>query len=41
MQEKQKGWIALVILVHWMIPITNKSTDVVATQRENDFMVGR
>jgi len=39
-QEKQKGWIGLVILVHWMIPLTNKSTDVAATQRANDFIMG-
>ena len=40
MQAKQKGWIGLVILTNWLIPLTNKSTDVAATQRENDFMMG-
>jgi len=39
-QAKQKGCIGLVVLVNWMIPLTNKSTDVAATQRANDFMVG-
>jgi len=40
MQAKQKGWIGLVILTNWLIPLTNKSTDVAATQRANDFMMG-
>jgi len=40
MQVEQKGWIGLVILANWMIPLTNKTTDVAATHRANDFMVG-
>lgn len=39
-QAKEKGWIGLVILANWMIPLTNKSTDVAATRRANDFMLG-
>jgi hypothetical protein len=40
MQAKEKGWIGLVILANWMIPLTNKSADLAATERTNDFMLG-
>lgn len=39
-QAEQKGWIGLLIFAIWMIPLTNKSTDVAATQRANDFWLG-
>ncbi|KAH9327698.1 hypothetical protein KI387_007876 [Taxus chinensis] len=39
-QAKQGGWIGLVLLMNWPIPLTNKSTDIAATQRYNDFGVG-
>ncbi|XP_059066746.1 beta-glucosidase 31 isoform X2 [Cryptomeria japonica] len=39
-QAKQKGFISLVILVMWYVPLTNSSKDIAATQRTLDFHNG-
>ncbi|KAI3414612.1 Protein kinase domain-containing protein [Psidium guajava] len=39
-QNKQKGFIGFNLFSYWFIPFTNKTEDVVATQRANDFYVG-
>ncbi|XP_039159635.1 beta-glucosidase 11 isoform X2 [Eucalyptus grandis] len=39
-QDKQKGFIGFNLFSYWFIPFTNKTEDVIATQRANDFYVG-
>ncbi|XP_057852579.1 uncharacterized protein LOC131062859 [Cryptomeria japonica] len=39
-QAKQKGFISLVILALWYVPLTNSSKDIAATQRTFDFQNG-
>ncbi|GLJ04710.1 hypothetical protein SUGI_0001730 [Cryptomeria japonica] len=39
-QGKQKGCIGLALLMQWAIPLTNKSTDIAAAERHNDFSMG-
>lgn len=39
-QPKQKGFISLVVLALWYVPLTNSSEDIAATQRTVDFQIG-
>ncbi|XP_030522334.1 beta-glucosidase 11-like isoform X1 [Rhodamnia argentea] len=39
-QSIQKGYIGLNLLSFFFVPITNKTEDVIATQRANDFFMG-
>eukprot|EP01018_Ginkgo_biloba_P017521 Gb_07480 [translate_table: standard] len=39
-QAKQKGSIGLAILANWIVPLTNSSKDIAATQRVIDFELG-
>ncbi|XP_058227514.1 beta-glucosidase 11-like isoform X2 [Rhododendron vialii] len=39
-QGKQKGLIGINIFAYWLVPCTNATEDVIATQRANDFFIG-
>ncbi|KAH9329022.1 hypothetical protein KI387_001130, partial [Taxus chinensis] len=39
-QAKQKGFMSIVILMMWIMPLTNSSKDIAATQRTFDFQNG-
>ncbi|PIA61401.1 hypothetical protein AQUCO_00300734v1 [Aquilegia coerulea] len=39
-QDKQHGFVGLNIFLYWFVPLTNRTEDVMATQRANDFFVG-
>ncbi|KAH9329021.1 hypothetical protein KI387_001129, partial [Taxus chinensis] len=39
-QAKQKGFMSIVILMMWLVPLTNSSKDIAATQRGFDFQNG-
>ncbi|KAH9311038.1 hypothetical protein KI387_026073, partial [Taxus chinensis] len=39
-QAKQKGFMSIAILMIWLIPLTNSSKDIAATQRTFDFENG-
>ncbi|KAI8574734.1 hypothetical protein RHMOL_Rhmol01G0377400 [Rhododendron molle] len=39
-QGKQKGLIGINIFAYWLVPYTNATEDVIATQRVNDFFIG-
>ncbi|PIA61395.1 hypothetical protein AQUCO_00300733v1 [Aquilegia coerulea] len=39
-QISQHGLIGFNVFSYWFIPFTNKTEDVIATQRANDFLVG-
>lgn len=40
LQGKQKGLIGINIFAYWLVPYTNATEDVIATQRANDFFIG-
>ncbi|CAK7348301.1 unnamed protein product [Dovyalis caffra] len=37
---KQLGVIGISLFIYWLIPLTNSTTDAVATQRAQDFLTG-
>ncbi|KAF9606159.1 hypothetical protein IFM89_023252 [Coptis chinensis] len=39
-QAKHHGFIGLNLFSYWLIPLTNTTEDITATQRANDFYVG-
>ncbi|XP_012082755.1 beta-glucosidase 11 [Jatropha curcas] len=39
-QDKQHGFIGINVFIYWLIPLTNSTKDVIATQRAQDFMLG-
>ncbi|KAF6142459.1 hypothetical protein GIB67_039423 [Kingdonia uniflora] len=39
-QKKQHGLIGLNIFAYWLVPLTNTTEDVTATQRATDFYIG-
>jgi beta-glucosidase len=40
MQAKQHGFIGINLFGFWVVPLTNKTEDVIATQRARDFLIG-
>ncbi|KAI8522669.1 hypothetical protein RHMOL_Rhmol13G0014300 [Rhododendron molle] len=39
-QGKQHGFIGINVYAYWLVPYTNATDDVIATQRATDFLVG-
>ncbi|KAG5514223.1 hypothetical protein RHGRI_035581 [Rhododendron griersonianum] len=39
-QGKQHGFIGINVYAYWLVPYTNATEDVIATQRATDFLVG-
>ncbi|KAL4629159.1 hypothetical protein ACB092_05G288100 [Castanea dentata] len=39
-QNQQRGFIGINLLAFWLHPLTNKTKDVIATQRAMDFLIG-
>ncbi|KAM4113388.1 hypothetical protein ACJW30_05G217100 [Castanea mollissima] len=39
-QDKQHGFIGINLLAFWVLPLTNKTEDVIAAQRAMDFQIG-
>ncbi|GMY38321.1 beta-glucosidase 11-like isoform X15 [Fagus crenata] len=39
-QAKQHGFIGINLFGFWVVPLTNKTEDVIATQRARDFLIG-
>ncbi|XP_075667726.1 beta-glucosidase 11-like isoform X4 [Castanea sativa] len=39
-QNQQHGFIGINLLAFWLHPLTNKTKDVIATQRAMDFLIG-
>ncbi|KAK1318477.1 Beta-glucosidase 22 [Acorus calamus] len=39
-QAKQNGWIGMNVYTFWMVPFTNSTADIRATQRSFDFQIG-
>ena len=40
MQDQQQGFIGINLFGFWLHPLTNKTKDVIATQRAMDFLIG-
>ncbi|KAK7835061.1 beta-glucosidase 11 [Quercus suber] len=40
MQDQQHGFIGINLLAFWILPLTNKTEDVIAAQRAMDFLIG-
>ncbi|XP_050289312.1 beta-glucosidase 11-like isoform X11 [Quercus robur] len=39
-QDQQHGFIGINLLAFWLLPLTNKTEDVIATRRAMDFQIG-
>nr|XP_023882291.1 beta-glucosidase 11-like isoform X3 [Quercus suber] len=39
-QDQQHGFIGINLLAFWILPLTNKTEDVIAAQRAMDFLIG-
>ncbi|XP_050289326.1 beta-glucosidase 11-like isoform X24 [Quercus robur] len=39
-QDQQHGFIGINLFAFWLHPLTNKTKDVIATQRAKDFLIG-
>ena len=40
MQDQQHGFIGINLLAFWLLPLTNKTEDVIAARRAMDFQIG-